>query len=176
MSPESGRLGLVQLYTGRGKGKTTASLGLALRASGQGLRVCILQFMKGAKGCGEHKFVKRWPAFEIIQPNPRSCFKASQEERQAVAQEALSQASSLMQSGNYDVLILDEALTSIYLRALSCGELLDLIASRPSGLELVLTGRGAPPELIEVADLVTEMVPIKHPLAKGVRARRGIEF
>lgn len=166
----------MQLYTGKGKGKTTASLGLALRASGQGMRVCVLQFMKGAKGCGEHKFLKRWPAFEIIQPNPRSCFKASDEERSAVALEALSEAYTLMQNGDYDLLVLDEALTTIYLGALAPRQLLDLIASKPAPLELVLTGRGAPPEIVEAADLVTEMVPIKHPLARGVRARRGIEF
>jgi cob(I)alamin adenosyltransferase len=170
------RTGLVQLYTGNGKGKTTASLGLALRSSGQGMRVCILQFMKGAKRCGEHKFIERWPAFEIIQPASRSCFDRPEEERRAAAREALALASSLMGSGRYDVLILDEALTSLRFGLLSSRDVLELIASKPVELELVLTGRGAPQEIIEAADLVTEMTPVKHPIDKGVRARRGIEF
>ncbi|MDO8691074.1 MAG: cob(I)yrinic acid a,c-diamide adenosyltransferase [Dehalococcoidia bacterium] len=172
----TGSRGLVHLYTGDGKGKTTAALGLALRASGQGWRVCMLQFMKGSKRCGEHKFLERWPAFEIIQPSPSSFFAQSGEERLAVARQALQQAFSLRDSNRYDLLILDEALTALRAGLLSEQEVLDLIASKPEHLELALTGRGAPPGLIEAADLVTEMLSIKHPFVKGVRARRGIEY
>ncbi|MDP2726744.1 MAG: cob(I)yrinic acid a,c-diamide adenosyltransferase [Dehalococcoidia bacterium] len=170
------QLGLVHLYTGDGKGKTTAALGLALRASGQGMRVCVLQFMKGNKSGGEHKFLKQWPAFEIVQPSQASCFSQSRQERLATAQEAVSLARSYVKSDRYDLLILDEALTVVHRGLLSSIEILDLIASKPDELELVLTGRGASQEVIEVADLVTEMVAVKHPLASGVRARKGIEY
>jgi len=172
----TGSRGLVHLYTGDGKGKTTAALGLALRACGQGWRVCVLQFMKGSKRCGEHKFVERWPAFEIIQPSPSSYFSLSGEERLAVAREALEQAFSLRDGARYDLLILDEALTALKAGLVSEAEVLGLVASKPERLELVLTGRGVTPELIKAADLVTEMLPVKHPFARGVRARRGIEY
>ena len=174
--PEGRARGLVQVYTGNGKGKTTASLGLALRASGQGMRVGVLQFVKGAKRCGEHKFVERWRAFEIIQPNPRSCFRQSEEELRCTARHALGLAATVMGEGQYDLLVLDEAITAVKFGFLSSEEILALVSSKPRALELVLTGRGAPQEIIDAADLVTEMVPVKHPLARGVRARKGIEY
>lgn len=176
MPPADAGRGLVHLYTGDGKGKTTAALGLALRASGHGMRVCVLQFMKGSKRCGEHKFIQRWPAFEIIQPSPTSYFSQPREQRLALAREALGLASSLAQSGRYDLLILDEALTASKAGLVSSKELLDLIAAKPVPLEMALTGRGAPVELVEAADLVTEMHPVKHPYKAGVRAREGIEY
>lgn len=168
--------GLVHIYTGNGKGKTTAALGLALRAAGQGMRVCVLQFMKGRGRCGEHRFVERWPAFEILQPSCASCFGQSDSQRQAAASEALDQVRSIMDSGCYDLLVLDEILTAVKNGLVPEDEALQLIASKPDGLELALTGRGAPQSLIDAADLVTEMVAIKHPLSRGVRARKGIEY
>lgn len=170
------RNGLVHLYTGSGKGKTTASLGLAVRAAGQGIRVCVLQFMKGRKACGEHKFIERWPAFEIVQPGSTSYFLQSHDQRLAVAREALARASALLASGDYGLLILDEALTAVRAGLIPQAELLRLIDAKPDGVELVLTGRGATPELVEAADLVTEMVAVKHPLASGIKARKGIEY
>ncbi|MDA8219630.1 MAG: cob(I)yrinic acid a,c-diamide adenosyltransferase [Dehalococcoidales bacterium] len=170
------RTGLVQVYTGDGKGKTTAALGLALRASGQGLRVGFIQFLKGYARCGEHRFVERWPAFGIVQPAARSVFRQGEEGLRAAAEEALALAWVALASGEYDLLILDEALTALNLKALTLDEVLGLIGGKPASLELVLTGRGAPPEVIDAADLVTEMVPHKHPFDQGVKARRGIEY
>jgi cob(I)alamin adenosyltransferase len=169
-------MGLVQVYTGDGKGKTTAALGLALRASGQGLRVGFLQFLKGFPRSGEHLFVARYPAFEIIQPNPKNVFRQSEAERNAAALEALAMAREMLASERHDLLILDEVLTALSLRALSLADVLALIEDKPEHQELVLTGRGAPAEVIERADLVTEMVPHKHPYEKGVPARRGVEY
>ncbi|MHB1006870.1 MAG: cob(I)yrinic acid a,c-diamide adenosyltransferase [Chloroflexota bacterium] len=170
------RTGLVQVYTGDGKGKTTAALGLALRASGQGLRVGFVQFLKGYARCGEHRFVERYPAFTIVQPAARSVFRQDEEGLRAVAADALALAREALTSDAYDVLILDEAITSLKLKALTLGEVLDLIERKPSELELVFTGRGAPPEVIAAADLVTEMVLRKHPFERGIKARKGIEY
>lgn len=170
------RDGLVQVYTGDGKGKTTAALGLALRASGQGLRVGFIQFLKGYARCGEHRFVERCPAFTIVQPAARSVFRQDAEGLRAVAEEALAIAREALTSEAYDLLILDEAVTSLKLNALTLAEVLDLIERKPPELELVLTGRGAPPELIAAADLVTEMVLHKHPFERGIKARKGIEY
>jgi cob(I)alamin adenosyltransferase len=168
--------GLVQVYTGNGKGKTTASLGLALRASGQGLRVGFLQFLKGYARCGEHRFVEKYPAFTIVQPATRSVFRQDEEGLRATASVALELARTTLAGDQYDVLILDEVLTALKLQALTLDEVLGLVAAKPADLELVLTGRGAPPEVIAVADLVTEMVPHKHPYDRGIKARRGIEY
>lgn len=173
---ERPRRGLIQVYTGDGKGKTTAALGLALRASGQGLRVGILQFMKGMSRCGEHRFVERYPIFTIIQPNRRSYFRQRPAEKLAQARQALAQAQELLAAGPYEVLILDEILSALKTGLLGREEVLALMRAKPAAVELVLTGRGAPPEVIEAADLVTEMVAVKHPYKKGVRARRGIEY
>lgn len=169
-------VGLVQVYTGKGKGKTTAALGLAMRAVGQGLRVAVLQFLKGKSDCGEHLFLKKYPAFEIIQPAAGSYFLTSVERRRGHAQETLKKAKELVTSGEYDLVVLDEALTAAARGFISKEDLLELIRAKPPQVELVLTGRGAPPDVIEAADLVTEMAAVKHPFAKGVPARKGIEF
>lgn len=168
--------GLIQVYTGDGKGKTTAALGLAMRASGQGLRVGFLQFLKGYARCGEHRFLARYPAFTIVQPATRSAFGQDAEALRATALAALELAREALVSGEYDLLVLDEVLTALKLGALTLDEVLGLVARKPADLELVLTGRGAPPEVMAVADLVTEMVPHKHPYDRGVKARRGIEY
>lgn len=168
--------GLVQVYTGRGKGKTTAALGLAMRASGQGLKVIVLQFLKGRSDCGEHLFLKQHPAFQIVQPATGSYFAASEERRRSNAQEALRQARELVAGGEYDLVVLDEALTAAGRGHVSAQDLLDLIRAKPPRMELVLTGRDAPKEVVEAADLVTEMTAVKHPHARGVPARKGIEF
>ena len=173
---ERKRVGLVQVYTGDGKGKTTAALGLALRATGQGLRVCILQFVKGRANCGEHVFSRRNQTFEIRQPNSASCFRQRDEALKTSARDALVQAKELLAGHGHDVVILDEVLTACHLGLISTEDVLELISLRPSDVELVLTGRGASPEVIEAADLVTEMHLVKHPYQKGIRARRGIEF
>lgn len=169
-------LGLVQVYTGDGKGKTTAALGLALRASGQGLRVLFLQFLKGYARCGEHRAVERCHLFEIVQPNRRSVFKMPPEQLREQALAVLARAREALQGRDYDLVILDEVLTACKVGALQTSEIMGLIEGRREGVELVLTGRGAPPEVLAVADLATEMTLIKHPYERGIKARKGIEY
>ncbi len=166
----------MHLYTGEGKGKTTAALGLAMRAAGQGWRVAVLQFMKGQDRCGEHIFVERFPGFAIFQPRRPTSFCRSPHEQQADAAATLTQAGELASRGGYDMLVLDEAVTAVHKGYLNLEDLLVLVREKPICLELVLTGRGAPPELVAAADLVTEMVKVKHPLDRGIKARKGVEY
>ena len=170
--------GCVQIYTGNGKGKTTASLGLALRAVGRGLNVCVFQFIKGGGPYGEHLIAEKLaPFFTIIQTGLPGWVntKDISADRQA-AQEALIRAKSLLISGQYDLLVLDEILGALGFGLVDLEQVLELIALKPSQVELVLTGRNAPDELIEAADLVTEMREIKHYFKAGVPARTGIEM
>ena len=182
--------GLVQVYTGNGKGKTTAALGLALRAAGHGLRVGVIQFMKGQLESGERKAAERLaPELEIhtfgsarwgdpskAPPGtPWWKLPPSAEDRDK-AQEALSFAREAMASGRYDIIILDEVFGAIGLGLVSLEQALDLIRARPEHVELILTGRAAPAEIVDAADLVTEMKAVKHPYQEGVKARKGIEF
>jgi len=168
--------GLTQVYTGDGKGKTTAALGLALRASGAGLKVAFIQFVKGDANCGEHRFVKAHAPFDIFQPNTGNCLIQTDAELKPIAIETYTLARDLLTSGNYDVVILDEILIALGRGLLTTDAVLELIRPRPSQVELVLTGRGAPPEITRAADLVTEMKAVKHPYDQGIMARRGIEF
>ncbi len=170
------RSGLVQIYTGEGKGKTTAALGQAMRAAGQGLKVLFVQFVKGDPLCGEHFFAKKYKAFEIAQLNNKSSFSQSPEELRLAAEKALGYAEKAVFEGGYDMVILDELCYALSQGYTPLPRVLDMIRKKPKSLELVLTGRGAPRELIEEADLVTEMVVVKHPLEKGIKARKGIEY
>ena len=172
--PEA-RRGLIQVYTGDGKGKTTAALGLALRAAGQGMRVGFIQFIKG-ETCGEHRFVSRYHPFEIVQMGGGGRRAGSGDEPSAAARHTLSYAREQMLSGRYDLLVLDEVLVAIRKGLITTQAVLDLMAARPDAVELVLTGRDAPPEIVARADLVTEMRLIKHPFQKGIAARAGIEY
>lgn len=169
--------GYVQIYTGNSKGKTTAALGLALRAVGRGLRVCMIQFMKGGGPYGEHLAARRLsPDLEII-PTGRSGWvnrESPDPEDVTLAQDALRLARQKLEEG-YDLLILDEICGAIDFGLLSLDDLIPLIDSKPEGVELVLTGRNAHPALIERADLVTEMREVKHYYKAGVPARIGIE-
>ncbi len=178
MMPEEG---LVIVYTGGGKGKTTAALGLALRATGYGHRVCMIQFIKGSWHYGEMDSSKRLePGFELIaagrgfvgiidDTSPR---KAHEE----IAGEALKLSRAKIQSDAYDVVILDEINYAVKLGLVEAGDVAGLIRNRPRRLNLVLTGNHAAPEVLELADLVTEMREIKHPFRSGIKARRGIDF
>jgi cob(I)alamin adenosyltransferase len=168
--------GLVQVYTGDGKGKTTAALGLAVRAAGQGLRVVIVQFIKGLPDCGEHRFAEKYGAFKIVQPFSGNAWRKPRAQLRAEAQETFLLAEKTLVSSEYDVVILDELVTSLRDGLVDEAQALALIDKKPPVVELVLTGRGAPPSLVKAADLVTEMLAIKHPYDEGVPGRRGIEF
>jgi len=170
--------GLVQVYTGNGKGKTSAAFGLALRAIGRGLKVYVIQFIKGGFDYGELYVVDKLPnlklkAFgrgEFVTETPPG------KEDIELAQEALALAEEVVKSGEYDIVILDEICVALNLKLIGLEKVLGLIKDKPKNVELVLTGRSAPEEIIETADLVTEMREIKHPFHKGYQARKGIEY
>ncbi len=168
--------GLTQVYTGDGKGKTTAALGLALRAVGQGMKVIFIQFIKGDRRCGEHYFTLRHRYFKIIQLNTESSFNQSEEELRHTTRQTLAFAKKTITSASYDMVILDEILVAINKGLISIDQMLELINKKPEKMELILTGRGAPEEIIEKADLVTKMIEVKHPFTNGISARRGIEY
>lgn len=170
--------GCVQVYTGNGKGKTTASLGLALRAVGRGLRVCFFQFIKGGGPYGEHLIADRLaPLFTIIQSGRPGWVNTKDiSEDRRVAQEALQQARQLLTSGDYDLVIMDEINGAVGFGLIDVEQVLELITLKPSAVELVLTGRNADERIIAAADLVTEMREIKHYYQAGVPARSGIEM
>ena len=178
---EKGKHGLVMVYTGDGKGKTTAALGMAFRAVGRGWKVLMVQFMKGTWHYAELDTAKRLaPDLEII-PMGKGFYRilddhyTEQEHREAAAA-ALAFAHAKMLSGEYDLLILDEVDNAISTGLLPLQGVLDLLDARPSDFNILMTGRGAPDELIARADLVTEMREIKHPYQKGVFAQKGIDF
>ncbi len=167
--------GLIHVYTGDGKGKTTAALGLAMRAAGQGMKVAFIQFLKGLP-CGEHFFVQQHNSFEIVQISIGDSFKKSKEQASQEAQQTLAHAEQEILSGKYDLVVLDEIFIAINQGLITIKQVLDLLDSKPTSTELVLTGRKAPPEIAQRADLVTEMLMIKHPFTEGTNARRGIEY
>lgn len=168
--------GLIQVYTGDGKGKTTAALGLAIRAAGQRKKVIIIQFIKGDRTCGEHLFTAQYHPFEIVLLNTGDSFTQSLEELRSTTEQTLALAEKIILGGGYDVVILDEIFVAINKGLVSTEQTLDLMSKKPEPMELVLTGRGAPEEIIEQADLVTEMVAVKHPFTKGTTARKGLEY
>jgi len=175
------RKGLVIVYTGHGKGKTTAALGLAMRASGHGLRVLMVEFIKSGERYGEHIAAEKLDSnFEIVSLGKGyvgiPTDKRPREEHERAAANALEYAETRMNSGDYDMVILDEINIAIHLGLLDVERVLSLIRNRPLHVHLVLTGRDAPKEIIDEADLVTEMKLIKHPFDKGVKAQKGIEF
>ena len=170
--------GCVQVYTGNGKGKTTAALGLAFRALGRGLRVCFFQFVKGSGVYGEHLLAEKLaPLMTMIRYGRPGWVntKNTTADRQT-AQEALEQARQLLVSGDYDLVILDEINVAIAYGLIDVEQALELIRLKPERVELVLTGRNAHEQVIEAADLVTEMRDIKHYYRAGVPARTGIEM
>jgi cob(I)alamin adenosyltransferase len=167
--------GLVHVYTGNGKGKTTAAIGLAVRAAGRNLKVAFVQFIKGVQ-TGERIFMENYKAFDIVQLNAGNYRSKSQEQLRNEAQKTLSYAEKVITGDEYDMVILDEICVALHENLISVQQVLDLLDKKPQRLELVLTGRNAPQELIERADLVTEMHMIKHPYNEGIVARQGIEF
>jgi len=168
--------GYVQVYTGDGKGKTTASFGLALRAAGAGLPVFIGQFVKGMH-YSELEAVKRFSDLIELRQFGRGCFIRNQPsaEDRAAAQAGLAEVRRVFAAGRHRLVILDEANIATYFELFSVAELLALIEEKPANVELILTGRKADPRILERADLVTEMREVKHYYATGVQARKGVE-
>lgn len=173
------RRGYVQVYTGYGKGKTTAALGLAVRAAGNGHRVYIGQFLK-SRECGEHRELAQHSLITVEQFGSKGFFLGSDASRrrghEADAERGFARCSEVILLGDYDLVVLDEIDVAAAFGLLSTDELLALIAARPEHTELVLTGRDAPPGVLERADLVTEMREVKHYYRVGVHSRPGIEF
>jgi cob(I)alamin adenosyltransferase len=169
--------GYVHVYTGNGKGKTTAALGLAMRAAGAGLKVYIAQFVKGMKYNEINTLEKKLNDEITVKQYGRSCFiyRDPDEEDVRAAQEGLREVKKIMDSGDYDMIILDEANIATHYNLFSVDDLLDLIHSKPEKVELIITGRFADSKIIEAADLVTEMKEVKHYYQKGVEARDGVE-
>ncbi len=172
--------GLIIIFTGKGKGKTTAAMGQALRAVGQGLKVLMLQFIKGTWDYGELESIKRLePDFEI-QPLGkgfiRSNSKLDENEAQENVNQSWKQARNEILSDKYDMIILDEINYVISYGLLPVEEVLALFEEKPDRLHLILTGRDAHQSIVERADLVTEMNEIKHQYSKGIKAQKGIEF
>lgn len=173
--------GVVQVYTGDGKGKTTAAFGLALRALGHDLKVCIIQFMKSPQvETGEFKAISKLPNLEIYRfGGDLLRYDSSLEAREKAKQEALeafSLAREKAKNPKIDLLILDEINVAALHKLIMVDDVLKLIKEKARGQEIVLTGRDAPETIINKADLVTEMKMIKHPFEQGVKARKGIEY
>lgn len=185
--------GLVQVYTGPGKGKTTAALGLALRASGHNKKVCFIQFLKGGSYLGEIAAARNVPGLKIRQfgadcpwseklksgelkcGSCRYCFSVLAEDK-TNSKEAMDFAKESTASGEYDLVVLDEINCAMAQQLIPVEDVLTLIKQKNKKTELVLTGRNAPKEILDAADLVTEMKMLKHPMYKGVDSRLGIEF
>ena len=173
--------GLVIVYTGNGKGKTTAALGMALRASGYEYKVCMLQFIKGSWHYGEMDSSKKLePNFELIAVGKGFVGilddNSPREEHEKYAAEAVRICREKIFSEKYDVIILDEVNYAINLGLIEVQEIIKIIKEKPSELDLVLTGRNVKDEIVELADLVTEMKEIKHPFKSGIKAKKGIDF
>ena len=171
--------GLVQIFTGEGKGKTTAALGAVLRAAGHGLKISIIFFIKGHSSQGEYKTLAALPNVNVASFGLRQFIhknSAINPAEKAQAQAALAAAREDVTGGEFDLVVLDEINVAVDFHLLGVQEVLQLIKDKPPRVELILTGRNADKKLIEIADLVTEMGKIKHPFDKGVKARKGIEF
>lgn len=172
--------GLVLVYTGDGKGKTTAAFGLALRAAGRGFRVHVIQFIKGAMETGEIEMIAQaLPLITVERVGKgftwRRDIVPTFEDHVAAAREGLARATEAVTHGGYQVVILDEINVTLKKKLLPIEDIVSLLDARPPSLHLVLTGRGAPPEILDRADLVTEMRCVKHPFQKGIAAQLGID-
>ncbi len=173
--------GITIVYTGKGKGKTTAALGIVLRASGYGKKTCMIQFIKGSWHYGEMNSARRLePEFEMIRAG--SGFvgiiddKSPREVHEMTARHAVQTSREKIQSDAYDIVILDEINYAVNLGLVNLEDVLELISTKPARLDLILTGNYARDEVLDVADLVTEMREIKHPFQHGIKAKKGIDF
>jgi cob(I)alamin adenosyltransferase len=170
--------GLIIVHTGPGKGKTTAALGMVFRALGHGMRIGIVQFIKGARLSGEALFARELSGrVEFFALGEGFTWETQDRERdRAAAERAWDKACALMADPCYDMVVLDELNIVLRDETLPLGRVLEALQQKRPALHVVITGRGARPELIELADLVTEMKLVKHPFRKGIKAQRGIEF
>ena len=178
LSPETPLQGLVQVFTGDGRGKTTAALGTVVRALGQGRKVFIVFFMKGDYPYGERSTLGKLPGVDIESFGGMDFVYRdnTKPDDKKQAQLALASARKAMLGGKYDIVVLDEVCVATAFDLIPVSEVISLIKDKPPGVELILTGRQASPELIKIADLVTECRKIKHPYDKGIDSRRGIEY
>jgi cob(I)alamin adenosyltransferase len=169
--------GYIQVYTGNGKGKTTAAFGQALRAQGAGLKVFIGQFVKG-KTYNENEAISKYLKNITVKQYGLGCFivDAPTDKDMMAAQKGLVEIKKVIHSGKYDMVIMDEVNIALYYKLFDIDEIVELMKSKPDQVELILTGRYAPDEIIEMADLVTEMKEVKHYYQKGIQARKGIEL
>lgn len=169
--------GYIQVYTGNGKGKTTAALGLTLRAVGAGKKVFFAQFVKG-QIYSEVKAIKEYLPSVTIRQYGLECFIVNTPTQADIdiARKGFEEVSQVILSGEYDIVILDEANIAVYYKLFTADELINVLKQKPEAMEIVVTGRYASPELIDFADLVTEMKEIKHYYTQGVDARVGIEY
>lgn len=177
MSEKGLKVGLVHVYTGDGKGKTTAALGLALRACGHGLKVYMIQFMKGDINYGELKAAELIPNLTIVQFGRPSFVDKENPAKEdiALAQQALEHAKDVIRRAEHDILILDELNVAVDYKLVEIEDIMKLIDSKPESMEIVITGRYAHEKIVERADYATNMENLKHPYDKGVNARTGIE-
>jgi cob(I)alamin adenosyltransferase len=169
--------GYIHVYTGPGKGKTTAAIGLGIRAAGAGMKVHMVQFMKGRR-YSEIDTIEKIKNFTITQ-HGRDEFVSKEKPEQVdidLAQEGFKYSKEIVNNGKYDMIILDEINVAVDYNLISLKDITKLIEEKPEKLELILTGRYAHPEIVRYADLVTEMLEIKHPYQQGVEARKGIDF
>jgi cob(I)alamin adenosyltransferase len=170
--------GLVQVFTGNGKGKTTAALGTVLRAAGHGLKVYIVFFLKGDYARGEFTALDKFPNVEVSRSGFRRFVDPARitPKEKEQAERAFAAAREAVTSGRYDLVVLDELNVAITYNLVGLDDVIRLIEEKPPHVELIITGRQAEARLIEKADLVTEMVKVKHPYDKGIKARKGIEY
>ncbi len=176
------RQGLTLVFTGDGKGKTTAAIGLTVRAAGNKMRVFFLQFIKGQWKTGERDILRSLPGVNLEVTGRGFTIESLRnpnipiEDHAAAAAHGWQVAQQIVRQGEYDLVVLDEVLGAVTAGLIPLDELVALVRAKPQTVHLVLTGRGAAPELVEVADLVSEIQPIKHPFDRGIKAQRGIEF
>jgi cob(I)alamin adenosyltransferase len=175
------RVGLVIVITGHGKGKTTAAFGMALRAVGHAMKVCVIQFVKGDMFSGEMEAIRRLtPEIELHLTGKGFCGimgdRHTPEEHRESAQNALGLARWKMASGEFDVIILDEINNALKLKLLDLAQMIELIEAKPPLMHLILTGRDAAPEVIERAHMVTEVREVKHPCRQGIGPQKGVDF
>lgn len=171
--------GLTVIFTGDGKGKTSAAIGVVARSLGHGFRCKVIQFIKADTGTGEYGLLRKLsPDVEIEQFGRGFTWKKkhSREEHLAAAKEGLAAAGADLVSGKYRLMVLDEILYAIGNGLVELGNVVRLVKSKPPDMHLILTGRGAPKELVDLADMVTEMRPVKHPMEKGIPAQKGLDY